>query len=164
MLNWKIAALATGALMILPVSTFAAKSAAEFNNMLEIDQVSYLAHSAKHANMGMRGQRMEKLLQQLDLTPEQSQQIEAIQEQSRNDAEGLKQQLQTQRQEIQSLFSSDAPSEQLREKYQSTQDLRNQLGNERFETKLAIREILTTEQRTKAAELMQQHRGRRFGS
>jgi Spy/CpxP family protein refolding chaperone len=40
------------------------------------------------------------------------------------------------------------------------QDLRQKMGEARFEDKLKIRSILPPEQRTKMAELQKQHKGR----
>ena len=105
---------------------------------------------------------MGKLFEQLDLTPEQSQNIEAIQNQSKSDREALRSQMETQHQEMRSLLASDTSTEQLRQQHQQVEELHQQLGNNRFETMLRIREVLTTEQRAKIAELMEQHRGKRF--
>ena len=62
---------------------------------------------------------------------------------------------------MRSLLASNASEEQLRKQHQNIQGLRQQLGNNRFETMLQVREILTPEQRTQMAELMEQKRGRR---
>ena len=113
-------------------------------------------------NKGDMGRGIERLTQELDLTPEQSEQIEAITTQSKTDSQALFEQMQTSRQEMQSLLVSDASPEQLREQHQSVQNLQEQLSNDRFETMLEIREVLTPEQRTQMAELMQQRRGSRF--
>jgi len=50
----------------------------------------------------------------------------------------------------------------LRQQHQEVQGLRNQLDNQRFETMLEIRQVLTPEQRTKMAELMEK-RGHHHG-
>ena len=62
---------------------------------------------------------------------------------------------------MRSLLANDASEEQLRQQHQNIQGLRQQLGNNRFETMLQVREILTPEQRTQMAELIEQKRGRR---
>ena len=110
-----------------------------------------------------RGYRMERLME-LDLTPEQSEQIETIQQQSQADTEPLRQESQQAHAQMHSLLAENANSDELRQQHQQIQTLHQQLGNQRFETMLQVREILTPEQRSQMAELIQQHRGRRnFG-
>ncbi|VEP13046.1 P pilus assembly/Cpx signaling pathway, periplasmic inhibitor/zinc-resistance associated protein (fragment) [Hyella patelloides LEGE 07179] len=113
---------------------------------------------------------MGTLLQQLDLTSEQSQQIEAIREQSRTENDTLYQEMQANRSQMRShraspwarsLFTDDASSEQLRQQHQKIPDLSQQLGDRRFEMMLQVREVLTPEQRTQMATLMSQYQGRR---
>lgn len=106
--------------------------------------------------MGMRG------LEELNLTTEQSSRIQAIQQQSRTAGEGLHQQLQQAHEEMRSLMSGNASATQLRQKHQQLQTLKQQLDDQRFETMLEIREVLTAEQRAQMAELKQQ-RGRQRG-
>lgn len=164
MMNWKTLAVATGALIILPLGSYAAQSHRETtnNNIQEQSNMRYFAQGMKHGKRGGGDRGMEKLLQQLDLTTEQSQQIETIREQSKTAAQDLHEQMQAQRQEMRALLASDEDVEQIRAEYQETQNLHQQLANNRFETMLQIREVLTSEQRAEIAELMEQHRGRRF--
>ena len=117
----------------------------------------------KRGKRGDRGKGMNRLLQQLDLTTEQSEQIEAIKEQSRTAGEPLREQMQTEKAEMRSLLSSDATPEQLTQQHQQLQDLRQQAGDRRFETMLQVREVLTPEQRSQMAELMAEKGERRGG-
>jgi Spy/CpxP family protein refolding chaperone len=110
-----------------------------------------------------RGDRGMRWLEELNLSAEQSEQIQAIQEQSRTAKEGLHQQLQQAHEELRSLMASDASADQLRQQHQQVQNLKQQLDNQRFETMLEVREVLTSEQRVQLAELKQQHRGRHQG-
>ncbi|MDJ0588390.1 MAG: Spy/CpxP family protein refolding chaperone [Pleurocapsa sp. MO_226.B13] len=158
-MNWTTIVVAS-ALSFLPLSAYAADFPQEVNNIQEQNNMRHMAQ-AQHGRRWDRGQKMERLLQQLDLTPEQSQQIEAIQADSETTAQELRQRIQTQHQEMRSLMTSDATTEELRAQYQQAQDLRQQLGDNRFETMLQIREVLTPEQRAEIAELMEQHRGRK---
>lgn len=155
-MNWKVI-LTVGALSILPLSVNAAETyqidRGQENNMEQSVRM------ARRGRKGDRGQRMERLLQQLDLTSEQSTQIEAIKERSQTAMADLKEQLKTQRQAMQSLLANDASVEEIREQHQITQSLHQQLDNNRFETMLEIREVLTAEQRTKMAELLESRRG-----
>jgi periplasmic protein CpxP/Spy len=110
----------------------------------------------------MRGEGREpRLPEELNLTTEQSQRIQAIQEQSKAARESLHQQLQAAEEQMRSLLAGNATADQLRQQHQQLQNLRQQLGNQHFETMLAIREILTPQQRAQMAELRGQHQGRR---
>ncbi len=162
-MNWKTFSAVTAALFILPLSTYAATLNQDNNTQESRTTMGKTAQNYdKKGERGDRGERMDKLLEQLDLTPEQSQNIKAIQNQSKTDREALREQMQTQHQEMRSLLTSDASTEQLRQQHQQVEELHQQLGNNRFETMLRIREVLTSEQRAKIAELMEQHHGKRF--
>lgn len=159
-MNWRTFSAVTAAVLILPIGTYAAQ--AQDNNSRGNSTMEW-SHHKHNRKQGMRG-GINKLVQQLDLTSEQSDQIKAISEQSETENQALFEQLQTNRQEMQSLLASNADPEQLRANHQNLQNLRQELGNNRFETMLKIREVLTPEQRTQMAELMSQRRGRRFGN
>ncbi|NES69331.1 MAG: Spy/CpxP family protein refolding chaperone, partial [Okeania sp. SIO2D1] len=97
-------------------------------------------------------------LQELDLTSEQQERIQAIHEQAKADMESLHQQMQEAREQMTNLMSGNASAEQLRNQQDKIQALHEQLGDKRFETMLAVREILTPEQREQLAQLKEQHR------
>ena len=154
-MNWRIPAI-IAAITILPLGANAAMA----QNIGENTTMEW-SHQNKHAGKrGMRG--IARLVQQLDLTSEQSEQIETIREQSKTENQALFEQLQTNRQQMQSLLTSNADPEQLRNNHQQGQNLRQELDDNRFETLLEVREILTPEQRTQMAELIEQ-RGGKFG-
>jgi len=161
-MNWKTLALTAGALLILPTSINAAESY-QTNQNQGIENIENMGHHAQSAKRGRgdRGQKMERMLEQLDLTSEQSEQIETIQERSQTASAGLREQLQTQRQSMKSLLASDAAIEEIREQHQEAQNLHQQLDNNRFETMLEIREVLTSEQRAEMAEAIESRQGRR---
>ena len=155
-MNWRIPAI-IAAITILPLGANAAMA----QNIGENTTMEW-SQQNKHADRcGMRG-GIDRLVQQLDLTSEQSEQIEAIKEQSETENQALFEQLQTNRQEMQSLLTSDAAREQLQANHQEGQNLRQELGDNRFETMLEIREVLTSEQRAQMMELMTRRRGRKF--
>ena len=114
---------------------------------------------------GRRGGRMRRIFEQLDLTPEQTQRIRDVRQQSRQSTQDLRQQIQAAHDQMRSLMASNASSDQLRQQHQRIQALRQQMANQRFEMLLLVREELTPAQRTKLAELgpkFGKHRGR-FG-
>ncbi len=107
-----------------------------------------------------RKRRREQFRQQLNLTSEQAAEIDQIREQSKQDKESKRDALRAARDEMQTLMASDASDDELRAQHRVLQDLRREMGEARFETKLKIRQVLTPEQRTKMAELQQQRKGR----
>ena len=168
--RYMISAIAT-ALLISPLAVNAVSLNSETNNLAESrpalriserSPVTQLVRNNFHQGKRRGGYGgMKQVLEQLNLTPEQSQQIEAIHERFHSDNETLYQEMRTNHQQLRSLLASDASEEQLRQQHQNIQGLRQQLGNNRFETMLQVREILTPEQRTQMAELMEQQRARR---
>jgi Spy/CpxP family protein refolding chaperone len=113
-----------------------------------------------------RGNHGQKLLQQLNLSPDQQAQIKTIEDQARASSTGLRQQMKTAFEQMQTLLAkSDTSADQLRQAHQQIQTLRQQLSDQRFEKMLKIRAVLTPEQRTKLAtlraEASQSRRGHR---
>jgi Spy/CpxP family protein refolding chaperone len=153
-----------GLLFILPVGSYAAQFTPTVNNvpqnLMVLNDIAQLPSKTRGAegNQGINRHRLQ-WLQQLDLTPEQSEQIRAIHQQSQEDRDTLYQQLKAAKEDMRSLLSSDATAEELREQHQQLQNLQQQASDRRFETMLQIREVLTPEQRNQMAELMQKHRG-----
>ena len=158
--------------LALPFSVYAAEldsysndnleTAYELSNNQSVSQkLAHRPFANNRNNRNDREDRMTRLLEQLDLTPEQSQQIETIKQQSKADTESLRQELQQAHEQMRSLMVADTNSNELRQQHQQLQTLHQQLGTQRFETMLQVREVLTPEQRSQMAELMGQHRGRR---
>lgn len=112
---------------------------------------------------GERGRfsKVLRWLQEIDLSTEQSERIKAIREQSRQNMESRYQQMQEAKEQMRSLMAGNASREQLQQQHRQLQTLRQELGNQGFETMLDIREVLTPQQRAQMAELAQQHRASR---
>jgi Spy/CpxP family protein refolding chaperone len=161
-MNKRIFSAVATAFILLPLGVNAAQANLINNDVPEQPTNIQLAQNQMPQNKRMgRGNRMEKLLQQLDLTSEQSQQIETIQEQFRSENEALWQEMQANKQQMRSLLSSDTSAEELRQQHQQAQSLHQQLSDNRFETMLQIRDVLTPEQRSELAQIMEQNQGRR---
>ena len=111
---------------------------------------------------GDRGKRGwgDKWQEQLNLSADQKAQIKQIRDQERSSSEGLRQQMKAAAEKQKSLMTGSATDDQLRQQHREVQALRQQVGERHFDTMLKIRQVLTPEQRTKAAQLMQEHRGR----
>ena len=100
-----------------------------------------------------------KFMEELNLTANQKQRLEAIRNQNKDKMKERMQALRQAKQEFQTLMAGTASTDQIRQKHRQVEALHQELGEMRFESMLASREILTPEQRRKFAELMQQRRG-----
>ncbi len=112
--------------------------------------------------------KTEKLIEELNLNDNQVQQLNAIRQKYRPQMQQLREQMQATRQELSQMMQGNTSTTDLRKKHQQVIDLDQKLHNLRFENMLAIREILTPEQRRQFAQLMEQRRanrrnGARFG-
>ncbi|NJL82552.1 MAG: periplasmic heavy metal sensor [Chloroflexaceae bacterium] len=101
-----------------------------------------------------------RVLQQLNLSQEQRQQIQRIFQQYRSQIMARRQSLQGAQGELQQLMASNASAATVRSKHQEVRRLRQELGDLFFESTLEVREILTPEQRSEFAQIMQQGRQR----
>jgi Spy/CpxP family protein refolding chaperone len=99
-----------------------------------------------------------RLIQELNLTPEQTQQIQAIQNQYQDQISQRRQAVRQARQELLDLMAGTASEAQVREKYRQVETLKQQASQTRFDSMLAMREVLTPEQRRQFAERMQNRR------
>ena len=150
--------------LMFPLGAYAAQLNTDTNNSPELKLPMKQELAQHHSHRGKRqhkGERMNQMLQQLNLTPEQSQRIEAIKEEFQTKNAAIDEQMEDNYQERRGFLTSDASVEELRAKHQEIQTLRQQLGNNRFEMMLELREVLTPEQRSQLAELMEQKRNRR---
>ena len=161
-MTMKRSLLIAAAAILIPMGSALALTETQFNSPEIVAQ-----RSSQRGNNRSEGPRDGRWMEELDLSPEQSESIEAIREDSKQAMEPLREELQQAREEMQSLMASDtATTDQLRQQHQQVQDLIQQLGDERFETMLSIREELTPEQRAQMAALMEQRReqrGRGYG-
>ncbi|MBW4635005.1 MAG: Spy/CpxP family protein refolding chaperone [Iphinoe sp. HA4291-MV1] len=97
-------------------------------------------------------------LKDLNLTPQQMQQIKAIRNQSKNQIAQKKQAIRQAQQELQALMGSTTSQDQVRNKYNQLKTLKQQLADAQFDNTLAIREVLNAQQRQKFAEQMYKKR------
>ncbi|MBD2580417.1 Spy/CpxP family protein refolding chaperone [Oscillatoria sp. FACHB-1406] len=148
--------------LLVPAATYAVQSQSNAGE-LRRESPSVLAQAQPNPQPGNRpdrGQRgrgdgnpMERMLQQLNLSSEQSSQIQAIFQQSRTENESLHEQMKQARDQMESLMAGNATADQLRQQHSIMQRLHQEMGDRRFETMLQVREILTPQQRARMAEL-----------
>lgn len=104
------------------------------------------------------GDIINRKLEQLNLSAQQSRQVEAIFKRFKTERDSLSQQIKNHRQEMRILLATDTSSDRLRQDYQETRSLLERLSNNRFEMTIQIRKILTTEQRVRLIDLIRQGR------
>ena len=105
----------------------------------------------------------DKWQEQLNLSADQKAQIQQIRDQEKTASQSQRQQMKAAYEKHQSLMAGNASDDQIRQQYREVQALRQQAQDRRFDTMLKIRQVLTPEQRTKAAQLKKDHQGRRHG-
>jgi periplasmic protein CpxP/Spy len=151
-------------MLLIPATGFviinsAAHFSPAFANSLS-SSTSILAQDAPTqtpAEKKERENKGEKMFQQLNLSADQQAQIKSIWEQSKTSNQGLRQQLKTAHDQLKTLLASNTASDAaLRQAHQQLQPLTQQMNDQRFETMLKIRNVLTPAQRTKFAELRKQ--------
>ncbi|NMG09129.1 Spy/CpxP family protein refolding chaperone [Brasilonema sp. UFV-L1] len=97
-------------------------------------------------------------LKDLNLTPQQMEQIKTIRTQSKDQIAQKRQALRQAQEELKALMAGTASKDQLRDKYNQLRALRQELADVQFNNTLAIREVLNPEQRQKFAEQMYKKR------
>ncbi|MBE9174145.1 Spy/CpxP family protein refolding chaperone [Synechocystis salina LEGE 06155] len=102
-------------------------------------------------------------MQSLNLTDSQKQQLEAIRQKYQGQMQSLSEQLRTSQNELRTLMAGNGSDSQIRAKHSQVANLRQQLGELRFNSMLESRQVLTPEQRQKFSELMQERRNSRQG-
>jgi Spy/CpxP family protein refolding chaperone len=103
----------------------------------------------------------DRWMDRLNLTAEQKQKIQAIHNQYKDQISQQQQALRQQSQQLRDLMAGTASADQIRSKHQEIETLQPQLARSRFESMLAVREVLTPDQRRQFAEIMQQKKGQR---
>lgn len=108
-----------------------------------------------------KGRSPQRLMEQLNLSQAQMQELEEIQQKYQEQFSQQRQELHQAQEELSELMVGTASTGQIRNKYRQVSRLRQQMGNLHFESFLEMREVLTPEQRRQFAEQMQRrHRGR----
>jgi periplasmic protein CpxP/Spy len=99
-----------------------------------------------------------RFLEKLNLTSLQKQELSAIRQKYRGQIEPVQNDMQMVQQELFSMMAGDDPTESVRSKYQEATQLRQELSNLRFQSMLEMREVLTPQQRSQLAQMMEQRR------
>ena len=107
-----------------------------------------------------------QVIDELNLSNAQKQKIKQIHQQYQGQISQSQESLRSAQQRLSQMMVGTDSSIAIRRQHQKVVQLRQALDNLRFESMLAMREVLTPEQRRQFAQLMQQSRDdfRRFGS
>lgn len=115
-----------------------------------------------------RGQQFkERFIEQLNLTEDQKQKMEEIRQQYQGQISQYRETLRAAQKELGDMMAGTNSADAIRAKHQEVINLRQELGELRFESILEMREVLTPEQRSQFAQLMKQNwenRRNRFGN
>ena len=98
-------------------------------------------------------------LRDLNLNPDQVQKIQAIRSQYKDQLAQRRQAARQAHQELRVLMAGDASTDAVRQKYNQVKTLKQELADAQFDSMLAMREVLTVEQRRQFADRMQHRRG-----
>ena len=99
------------------------------------------------------------LFDKLNLSADQKQKMQTVRDRYKEQVSQRMQAVRQARQELETMMSSPTANvSQMREKHRQIMGLRQQLEEVQFESTLAMREVLTPEQRTQLSQLMQQRR------
>jgi periplasmic protein CpxP/Spy len=118
--------------------------------------------TAQQVRPGKRG----GLFQQLNLTPEQRQKLKEVRKEYQSQIRDRQRSAQQAQREMRSLLVGSASGETVRAKFSEFQQFQQSAAKLRFDSILAMREVLTPAQRKQLAEQMeknQQQRQRRKG-
>ena len=107
-----------------------------------------------------RGARKLKLMEEINLSEDQKNQLAAIRDQYKEQIQSLRQQMRSERQKLRDLMAGTASMAEIRVQHQQVAKIGQSLHNLRFESMLEMRQVLTPEQRSQFAQLMKQHRHR----
>lgn len=100
-------------------------------------------------------------LEQLNLTPQQQQEIQAIRDRYQTQLQTSRDQMRQNMERMGQMMSGNSSDNDLRNLHNQILQARQQIGQMQFEQMLAIRNVLTEEQRQQFGQLMQQRRQNR---
>lgn len=99
-------------------------------------------------------------MERLNLSPEQRQQLQSIRQKYEGQWQKLETDLRSQQGELRQLMAGSADKETIRKKHNQVTQIRQKLGDLRFEMMLDSREILTPQQRQEFAQMAEEWGGR----
>ncbi len=105
-----------------------------------------------------RENRRTRLMEKLNLSEAQKNQIAQIREKYKGRISPLKDRFKSTREELRKMMTGNASDSQIRAKHREVVRLRQQLENLRFDSTLEMRNVMTPQQRQEFAKLMEERR------
>jgi periplasmic protein CpxP/Spy len=124
---------------------------------LLLSQTSQLSNS----NLKIPAGNLNSLAKELNLSGDQIQKLQQLRKNAQGKTKTRRQTLQAAKQELNQLIQGNASADQVRQKRQQVQSLQREIADTNFENTLAIREILTPEQRVRLQQIIEQRRQNR---
>ena len=156
------------ALTLLTITAVAAPLAAWMSfappmpqaNALEVAQ-EMPGHEGKPGmgRMGQPGEHLLRMADELGLSDAQRSRMQTIFAEAKSANEPLWQEMQAARQQMHNLMGSGASEAELQAQHGRMQALRQQMSDRHFSMMMAVREVLTPEQRTQLQEMRGHHGG-----
>jgi protein CpxP len=140
------------ALAILILTLGSATAAIAVPNPLEAETI------AQNQWPNRPGRKQGEMFEKLNLSADQKQKMQGVRDRYKDQISQRMQAVRQARQELQTMMSGTANTNQIREKHRQIMGLRQQLEEVQFESTLSMREVLTPEQRSQLAQQMQQRR------
>lgn len=100
-------------------------------------------------------------IDELDLTAEQTESIQAIRDRYQPQIDALREQMQQHRNTMHNAMGSNASDAEIRQHRQQMMELRDEMSELRFNSMMDIRGVLTDEQRSQVRDWMEDHHGQR---
>lgn len=107
------------------------------------------------------GPQGDRWMQQLNLSSEQTQQMQAIRQKYQSQIQQRRDAVRQARTELRTLMSGNGSASEIRSKHAQIQQLQQELGNLQFESMLEMHGVLNAEQRRLLGEKMQQRQNLR---
>lgn len=105
----------------------------------------------------------DRMLEQLNLSDAQKNEIQSIRQRYREQMQPLHEQLRTQQDQLRDLLAGTATDSQIRTQHNQVLETRQKLGNLHFESMLEVRNVLDQNQRSQLAQMMEQHQHQHQG-
>jgi periplasmic protein CpxP/Spy len=112
------------------------------------------AQATSSNNPVSEGKRMGQFFQSLNLTPDQRKKLKSVQQEYQGQIREQQRNVQEARQTMQQMLGNNTPSATVLAKFQDLQQMQQSLGQLRFKSLLAMREVLTPTQRQELATQM----------
>lgn len=122
------------------------------------EKLAELPNSNKASERSNSDMPSGRVLQQLNLSTEQLQKLKAIRDRDQTPMRELAKQSRQANKELRDLLAGTESSDVIRTKHTQVLNLQQELQKQHFETMLAMREILTPQQRSQLNEIMQKNR------